>query len=233
MAYYFFINDMMLPVPPPKMSIRTNNKNKTINLINEGEINVIKTPGLTEVSFDALLPNKPYPFANYDTSLSKSLTSKLLGNRFSFQKADFFIETFSQAKKKQNPFRLIITRMTPRYQLLFDTNLLVTLEDYTTNEDAGNGLDIIASLKFKQYRPYATKEMEVTADENGNKTAKVKATRQTPKEIPRAYQIRNEQSIWEACKMVSGGSLDWRSIANLNGVLNPVSPMKGTVLHLG
>lgn len=234
MAYYFFLNDDLLPVPPPRMSLSFKNKNKTIDLINEGEINIIKTPGLTEISFDAMLPNRYYPFSNYDSSFTQSLAKSLLGgNNFAFKKASYFIDNFERHKASQAPIRLIITRMTPRYELLFDTNMLVTVEDYGVNEDAGNGLDAIVPLKLKQYRPYATKELEVTTDENGNKTATVKQVRQTAKEIPRAYQIRNEQSVWEACKRASGGSLDWRGVANLNGVLNPVNPLKGTVLNLG
>ena len=54
MSYYFFLGNTMLPVPPPRMNTKINGKNKTINLINEGEVNLIKTPGLTEISFDFL-----------------------------------------------------------------------------------------------------------------------------------------------------------------------------------
>ena len=54
MAYYFYLDDMMLPIPPAKMDIRIKNKNKTVNLINEGEINIIKTEGLKEISFELL-----------------------------------------------------------------------------------------------------------------------------------------------------------------------------------
>ena len=51
MAYYFYLDDMMLPIPPAKMDIRIKNKNKTVSLINEGEINIIKAEGLKEISF--------------------------------------------------------------------------------------------------------------------------------------------------------------------------------------
>ena len=68
MSYYFFLGDTMLPVPPAKMTLTIKGKNKTIDLINEGEVNIIKTPGLSEISFDARFPNQKYPFANYDTS---------------------------------------------------------------------------------------------------------------------------------------------------------------------
>lgn len=234
MAYYFFLGTTMLPVPPAKMSIKVKNKNKTINLINEGEVNIIKTPGLTEISFDARLPNANYPFANYDTSFADSLSSKLMGNSFSFKKSDYFLDTFRSSKVSQTPMRLVISRMNSSFQMLWDTNMLVTLEDYSVNEDAVDGFDVVVPLKLKQYRPYATKECEVTTDENGVQHLKVKETRPVmDKETPAIYQIRNEQSIWEACRAVSGGKLDWRSVMSTNGISNPLGSMKGTVLTLG
>lgn len=230
MAYYFFIGDMMLPVSPAKMNVKVNNKNKTINLINEGEVNIIKTQGLTEISFDARLPNQNYPFADYDTSFSSSLTSQLTGSNFSFKKADYFLDNFKTSKLSNLPVRLIITRMR-NWQLLFDTNMLVTLEDYGIDEDADNGFDLVVPLRFKQYRPYGTKECEVTTDENGVQHISVKETRPAyDKTVPNAYKIRNEQSMWEVCKRVSGGSLDWREVMEKNSITNPLGQMQGKVI---
>lgn len=230
MAYYFFIGDMMLPVPPAKMNVKVNNKNKTINLINEGEVNIIKTQGLTEISFDARLPNQNYPFADYDTSFSSSLTSQLTGNNFSFKKADYFLDNFETSKLSNLPVRLIITRMR-NWQLLFDTNMLVTLEDYGIDEDADNGFDLVVPLRFKQYRPYGTKECEVTTDDNGVQHISVKETRPAyDKTVPNAYKIRNEQSMWEVCKRVSGGSLDWREVMQKNSITTPLGQMQGKVI---
>jgi len=107
MSYYFFLGNTMLPVPPPRMNTKINGKNKTINLINEGEVNLIKTPGLTEISFDFLLPNSRYPFANYDSSLQTGLinyavgaiSSRIggsLGNAFSFKKAAPFLDSLKR-----------------------------------------------------------------------------------------------------------------------------------------
>ncbi len=230
MAYYFFIGDMMLPVPPAKMNVKVNNKNKTINLINEGEVNIIKAQGLTEISFDARLPNQNYPFADYDTSFSSSLTSQLTGSNFSFKKADYFLDNFKTSKLSNLPVRLIITRMR-NWQLLFDTNMLVTLEDYGIDEDADNGFDLVVPLRFKQYRPYGTKECEVTTDENGVQHISVKETRPAyDKTVPNAYKIRNEQSMWEVCKRMSGGSLDWREVMEKNSITNPLGQVKGKVI---
>ena len=43
--YYFFLGMMQLPVPPAKMTVKIKGKNKTVDLINEGEANLIKDAG--------------------------------------------------------------------------------------------------------------------------------------------------------------------------------------------
>lgn len=223
----------MLPVPPAKMQIAIDNKNKTLNLINEGEINIIKTPGLSDISFEALLPNQYYPFSNYDTSVSDSFKTAVTGSSYNYKKATYFLDLFEQKKNSKSPCRLIITRMTPSFNMLFNTNLLVTLENYSINEAVTEGFDVIVPLRFKQYRPYSTKELEVTTEKDGTKKATVKNQRQTDLAIPKQWEITKEQSIWEACKRASGGNLDWRSVANLNNISSPIDPRKGVVLNLG
>ena len=42
--YYFYLDKLLLPVAPEKLELKIKNQNKTMNLINEGEINQIKTP---------------------------------------------------------------------------------------------------------------------------------------------------------------------------------------------
>lgn len=159
MAYYFYLDDMMLPIPPAKMDIRIKNKNKTVNLINEGEINIIKTEGLKEISFELLLPNSNYPFADYsqsDTEIGVSAFNNLFGgsigilgnllNEYSFKGAEHYLEKIKIAKESKQPLRLIIMRMTPSFEVLFDTNLLVTIENYSIREDAKNGFDVVVPL---------------------------------------------------------------------------------------
>ena len=65
--YQFYMDDMLLPVTPGAMTLKVANQNKTVTLINEGEINILKLPGLSKISFNALLPNKDYPFAQTES----------------------------------------------------------------------------------------------------------------------------------------------------------------------
>ena len=49
--YEFYMDGVRLPVTPSALTIKIANQNKTINLINEGQVNVLKTPGLSKISF--------------------------------------------------------------------------------------------------------------------------------------------------------------------------------------
>lgn len=239
MAYYFFLGTDMLPVAPSKVSVKIRGKNKTINLINEGEANVIKTAGLTDISFTAYLPNSQAYFANYDSSLTSMaigrLSSRFFGSNFSFKKASYFLDSFEQAKASKTPIRLIISRMgNSGLSLLFSTNMLVTVEDYSIEEDAKRyGTDVAVPLKLRQYRPFVTKKASIETDENGKQTLVVESTREaTDQSIPNAVTVTAAASVLEAVKGISGGSLNWRDIAFNNGIYNPIEEIKGKVLQL-
>ena len=62
--YKFYFNQDVLPVTPGAITTTYKNQNKTITLINEGEVNIPKSPGLTEFSFKFMLPWCNYPFVN-------------------------------------------------------------------------------------------------------------------------------------------------------------------------
>ena len=52
MAYSFFLDGVLLPVTPGSLQVKIKNQNKTVSLLNEGEVNFLKLPGLSEVQFD-------------------------------------------------------------------------------------------------------------------------------------------------------------------------------------
>lgn len=237
MAYYFYLDDIMLPVAPAKCSLKIKNKNKTINLINEGEVNLIKTAGLTEISFDMRLPATERPYASYAESFNANIISyaskTILGEDLTFKNPSDYISALEKLKTSNEPFTFIVTRMSPDYEMLFDYNMLVTLESYSIEEDAKDGFDVTIPIRLKQYRDYSTKEVEVKTDENGNQTVSVKQNRTTTKSMEKAYKIQREKSVWEACKRASGGSLNWRAVMNLNNISNPTQiPTQGTSIRL-
>lgn len=155
--YNVFLGGLMLPIAPGAINTKVNNKNVTVTLINDGEINILKTAGLTEVSFEFMLPYTKYPFSTYGSG------------GYVGQKT--FLTYLEKLKTSKLPFQFIVSRMTPdNKKLLFHTNLKAALEDYEIKEDADNGLDLMVSVNLKQYKDYSTKEL--VTDKNGKTTVK-------------------------------------------------------------
>lgn len=144
--YKMYLDGVLLPVTPGALDVKIKDKDTTVTLINDGEVSILKTAGLTELSFTALLPQVQYSFALYPDG---------------FQNAGFYMQKLEQLKTSKKPFRFIFTRTLPDGTPVFDTNMEVSLCDYTLTEDAKSGLDVIAKIKLKQYR--AAKLVKLTA----------------------------------------------------------------------
>ena len=125
MAYKLYLDGVLFPVAPSKVTVKINNQNETVTLINEGEANILKAAGLSDVEFDLLLPNAEYPFALYPQK---------------FRNAKFYLDKLEELKVQKKSFQYIMTRAFPNEKKLFHTNMTVSLEDYSIVDDAGEGL---------------------------------------------------------------------------------------------
>lgn len=103
--YSMYIQKVLFPITPGKMTIKIKNMNKTITLINEGEVNLIKTPGLSEITIDELLlpALQSYPFAQYGKLRDKD-GKKLAGNNKN-QYANYYLDKLETWKKKKKPIQ--------------------------------------------------------------------------------------------------------------------------------
>lgn len=185
-GYNFFFDKVQLPVAPEKLELKIKNQNTTINLINDQEVNILKRPGLTEITFEALIPQMKYPFASYPNG---------------FRGAAYFLDAFEKLKTSRKPFQFIVSRATPNGKLLFDTNIKVSLEDYTITEDANEGFDVKVSFTLKQYVDYATKTVKITIKDNRQKPV-VK-----PKPKPRASSNSSNKKPTIGCTVIVNGQL--------------------------
>lgn len=152
--HYVFLDKLQLPIAPGAINFNYSGKNKVVELINGEDITVIKKQGLTEISFTFMIPHAKYPFANYDT----------LG----FVGLNAMLEYVADLKKRDKPFQFIVARMRGVRALQL-TNIKVTLESYSIEESAANGLDQMCSVTLRQYVPYSTKVL--TVDKNGKTVA--------------------------------------------------------------
>lgn len=146
--YSIFLDGWRFPVTPSKLDVKIKGKNKTLTLVNDGEINFLKTPGLTEIdNLEAVFPTlAAYPFAVYTGG---------------FQPPEYFLTKLETLMTSKKPAQFIVSRVSPAGKLLFGTNMKVSVEDYTIQENASDGLDVTVSIKLKQYRDYATKTIRI------------------------------------------------------------------------
>lgn len=218
--YNFFLDSTQLPIAPPVMKLKVNNKNTKLTLINDGEVNILKKAGLTDIEFEVLLPNVQYPFAVYPGG---------------FQPAAHYLEKLEALKVSQEPFQLIVNRMMPNGRLLFDTNMTVSLEDYEIKEDAENGFDVMVSIKLKQYRAYGTKKLNIkSTTDTPLKKATVEKQRPSPTKVqPKPVTVKTGDTLWAICKKELGDGSKYPEIARLNNIINPNLIFPGQVIKFG
>ena len=205
-GYKFYLDDVLLPVTPTSLKIKIKNQNKTLNLINEGEINLLKQAGLTSISFSALLPfAKNYPFNHY-RSISE------------YQAPYYFLSKLEQLKNSRKPFTFRVVRAGPGIgRIMFNDNSVfsVSLEDYTVTEDAAQyGQDTMVSISLLQYRAYGSKILTVNT-ETGTATATETRDTSTKAAVKEYTIIQGDTLIKIAQKTLNDGSR-WKEIYTLN-----------------
>lgn len=202
MSYKCYLFGELMPQTPAKLSVKISGKNTTVTLLNEGEINFLKYPGLTEITLPLVFP---------------MLTAS--------KRPDYYLTLLERAKTQRTTTQFIMTRTTPAGQLLFDTNIKVSVEDYTIEESATNGLDVSVEVKLKQYRDYSTKTVAIktTVKHNDSKDTTVKktATVQTTRPATNAprtktYTVKKGDTLWGIAKKYYGNGAKYPTIYNAN-----------------
>ncbi|WP_343101366.1 LysM peptidoglycan-binding domain-containing protein [Romboutsia sp. MSSM.1001216sp_RTP31141st1_G3_RTP31141_220114] len=189
MAYSVYLDKILLPITPSKLELKINNKNKTTELINIGEVNILKTPGLTDINFKARIPHIKYPFANYENG---------------FKNAKYFLDNIEKLKINNTPFQFIVSRTSSRDTILFHTNLKVSLEEYSVEKDAENNSDLNFSIKLKQFRDYSSKKIVVNNTNKPTGSVANKRPNGTNKPNGKTYTVKKGDSLWAICKTQLG-----------------------------
>lgn len=216
--YYMYLDKMEIPIPPAEMTTNIAGKNETIDLIGKGEVNIIKPPGLTEVSFKFMLPNSNYPF-NQSTL-------------FKGRKAKYYLDELEKLKKK-GVIQFIMVRMSPKGAMLAMTNMKATLEDWNIEEAAEEGLDMYANVKLKKWKDWGAKRIEVTTDENGKVTGTVQGDRPTTgKEVPKSVKSGFGATLQQVVRTQLGNPDNLFAIAALNKIAVPALLTYGQLIKL-
>ena len=222
MAYYFYLGNVLLPIPPSKLELKISNNNKTYDLINYSQINVLKNTGLSSLEFEVVLPNTKYPFAMYKNN---------------FQNAKYYLGVLENLKVNRSAFQFIVVRKFPNGKDIFNTNIKVALEEYTITDTTEEGFDTKVKIKLKQYKEYSTKKVQVTIKQyrppavtrtvTTNNTAVAKPSGQN-------YTVKRGDCLWNIAKRFYGNGAKYTTIYNANRskIRNPNLIYPGQVLWI-
>ena len=215
--YRVYLDGVLLPVAPGKIQTKIGNKNKTIDLIRGSELNFLKSPALTEYSFEVLLPCQPYSFAQYENG---------------FKSIDYYLDKLDQLKTSRRSFLFKVIRDNNFGIAMNNTVVFVSLEDYTITEDWENGLDRRVSIKLKKYIDAKTVRYEVATDANGEEIWIMKANNQrtSDKEMPKEYAVTEGETLYDICQRELGDGELYAKIARLNNISDPNNLTVGQVI---
>lgn len=222
-GYDVYLKNCLLPVTPDKIQIKINNNNKTVNLINEGEINILKRAGLTDIEFECEIPQVKHPYAVYKSG---------------FKSAGYFMDIFEELKTSQKPFQFLVCRRLPVGKKLLNTNIKVSLEDYKITEEAKNGFDFNVKFNLKQWKEYGTKTVNIIIAEN-KPTASTEPARETNNSpaptASQSYTVVKGDCLYNIAKKFYGNGSKYTIIYNANKSIiggNPNMIKPGQVLTI-
>lgn len=200
-GYTFYFKDgsdvLTFPITPGELNIKVGSNNKVVTLINEGDINILKSPSLIEVEFEARFPMRKYPYSR--------------------QVSDFqsYFSKFEELKEQKKSFRFIVTRTTPGNKRTWDTNLLVALEDFEINESADEGDDVIISFKLKQYKEYGLTYIKKNTTKTTSTSSKSRST-ENKGSTSSVYTVKAGDCLWNIAKAAYGDATKWTLIYETN-----------------
>jgi LysM repeat protein len=217
-GYVMFINNVQMPITPGKLQLKIKGKNRTVTLVNDGEINFLKLPGLTEISVLLLLP-----------------MLQAYGEQ-THQSPEYYLGVFERLITGLTPARFILSRTSPDSKRLFDTNLKVSIESYEVVEDASNGSDVAVSLNMKQYKEFGTKTVQIIEPPPASPAPPVAVVEQ-PRETHNAPQTGSHtvvrgDTLWALARKYYGNGAQYTKIFEVNKdkINNPNLIFVGQVL---
>ena len=206
----FFINYdgqvVQLPVNPEKVEVKFSGNNSTTEIIQLGEINLLKDRKLAEISFSSFFPQDDWFPA--------------IRTRGQFKRPDFYKSFFVGIQEDKKPCRLIITGL--------NITMKTSVENFSYYHQGGDHEDAYYSLDFKEYRDYHITQIPV---DPSLKRPTAPAKRPTPQPAKPATPAQ----ITKGCNVIlngrvhydSYGSKPGKTFSNYKGKVNFIN-MKGS-----
>ncbi|MDR2943633.1 MAG: LysM peptidoglycan-binding domain-containing protein [Methanosarcinales archaeon] len=214
--YDVYFDKTLLPIPPESVTYAFPGRDEKIDLINFDQISLPRLSGLIEIDLDVRLTHRALPL----------FTDRFIPIRD-------FLSFLSNLKKSKAPFQFIIIRNT---DTMDDTNITVTLSDYTIHENADNGSDITVSCRLTEYKKAVVKTATIqgtmrmvytganvsrySPSSSASSAALANSADVWKTGVPKRYQIKKGDTLYNVGKTIYNNSTAWEQIVEDNGLKN-------------
>ena len=212
--YDIYIDRMLIPINPERITISTKNKNETVSLINSSEMNILKTDGLRDISLKIVLPAYRYPYIN---------------TMQGFNKPWHYLDKLARLKENRKPFQFIIARKYPNGKQYFNTNIKVSLEEYSHEDDVSEGMDIVVNIKLKEYRNPRASKLNLLDDKI---SGFITMPRPVTKVFDRIVSTEAGEKLWNITRQYTGSVEKMGQIMKLNALDKITDYIPGQKLRL-
>ena len=189
--YQFWLGGILLPVTPGDFTIKINDKDKTVSMINESEVNILKSPGLKDVTIpELLLPTQRYPFVQSEAKIDP----------------DYYLGKLEKWKNERKPIKFKVIRLKTN-KLLWNTDM---------NVDKYGG-DVCVKLNLKEWKYWGAKKLVPKKNKKNGKTyATIKGSRMSTKSVAKIYTVKSGDTLMKIAKKQLNNASAWKKIYQLN-----------------
>lgn len=192
-----------LPVNPKELAVMQGGGNKTINLLNVGEVVIAGNRGPIKMAVNTFLPASNSPF--YKERNPEEIVMKM-----------------KQWKNGRQPLRIIVSGT--------DINTMFLVENMEEQYREGQ-LDIYINWNFTEYRVLNVPASATTAF-SGNVNSSELKERSGVVKTPKKVTVKTGDSLWGLAIRYYGDGRLWKKIAAANGIANPNRIKSGMVLEM-
>ncbi|WP_270167597.1 LysM peptidoglycan-binding domain-containing protein [Paenibacillus sp. SYP-B4298] len=194
------------PVLPESVEVKKKGRGEKFDIVGLGEVNVIQSRELAEVSFSSFFPfydekNKPLTRPPYVSVPSKQ-----------WLKPQDYVDLINKWQESKYPCRLLVNTQGLKF------TIAVSIEQFDRREVAGHDGDVEFTLTFKEYKFYSVRKLETKTDPETGKTTVKEQPPQRPDERvpPKTYKLKKGDNLWKVARSQLGDDTRWREIMLLN-----------------
>lgn len=207
--YILTLGELTFPVAPKTINIKTDGQNQTINLINGGDVSIVKLPKLSNISFEVELPYNNRDYAVYENG---------------FTNPYYYIKQIESYMQNRQSVEFTVLRKLPNNKVLYQSSFLVTIEDFEVKDSFEYGFDTYVNINLKEYKKFESKSIK--SNINGNNleifSENNRDTESSPNpKTPITYIIKTGDTLWDIAKKYYGDGSKYTIIANENDISNP------------